>query len=644
VPIILLETLDNPLNPGAAAKAIGAPIADTQLLYSFSRSTEEVTVHDTRRKTSKNLRSLVPPQYVEGVTVGPNGNVYLADGDANEVRVMGFGGQVFDAIRVNKPHALGVFRNGNVVVASTEGKNPLSLLTPKGSLLRSFGALKSLDRDERQNRFLNRGRIAVDRSDSIYFVSEFAPLPTVQKFSSDGRLLAEFVIEGAAIDYQVKAAQDLLSTKQSGCVGGIRIVTAATVDPATGHLWIGLNGTSKTAVVYEYDADGLKLREYAFVLKGQAGTNQIITGVKDFVVGSGQIYILTWDGFIYRFNTANAAFVKQQKQQNAKPGSSLVTSFAGRPSSSTTNPLENLSMDLPCPTEQQINCTANCGEGANPTSVDCGAEVLLRRSQGDRLVGSSCDIPGTSCSATGTFCNTTTGVTATVSLSLNCPNPEPSPSPTPQPTECSEEQGITCGSMGMLVNHFPQCNCVEFRNNDPVVVDVLGDGFDLTSFADGVNFDIDADGTKEHVAWTTLGTDDSFLVLDRNGNGTIDNGAELFGDVTPQPISSRPHGFIALAEYDKPEKGGNGDGLITKGDAIFSLLRLWQDSNHNGVSEPTELHTLRQCGLTTIDCDYRRAGRRDEHGNIFRYRAKVTDTHNAQVGRWAWDIFLVAEP
>jgi hypothetical protein len=354
---------------------------------------------------------------------------------------------------------------------------------------------------------------------------------------------------------------------------------------------------------------------------------------------------LDWDGLIYRFNAANAeALVKQQKDERVKAARSLFAAHA----SSIVNPLDSLSFELPCPTEQPITCTANCASGANPASVNCAAEVLSRinTSNGDRIVGSSCDIPGTSCTATGTFCNTNSGVTGTVQVTLTCPEPQPSPTPTPtpQPTECSEEQQINCGSMGMLTSHPPQCACVEFRQNDPVIVDVSGDGFNLTSLANGVNFDIDADGTKQHLAWTALGSDDAFLVLDRNGNGTIDNGSELFGDVTPQPISSRPHGFIALAEYDKLEKGGNADGLITKADAVFTQLRLWQDANHNGVSEPSELHTLKQLGLNTIDCDYRRAGRRDENGNVFRYRAKVKDTHDAQVGRWAWDIFLVAEP
>lgn len=277
---------------------------------------------------------------------------------------------------------------------------------------------------------------------------------------------------------------------------------------------------------------------------------------------------------------------------------------------------------------------------------------------------------------------------------IYCPSPTPTPTPTPSPTppqteeDCQNSGGSwnsftsscepggwvgpcpdTCipqvfnepsegnSCLGPATDYclYPLSGCEPGRTNSggncccsyastPVLIDLGGNGFSLTDANGGVDFDINGDGVKERLAWTSAGSDDAWLVLDHSNNGRIDNGRELFGNYTPQlrpPPGVPANGFLALAAYDKTMYGGNADGVITQADAVFSRLRLWRDANHDGIAENFELHPLVSSGVAVLEFDYKESKRTDEHGNQFRFRAKVQNAQGQQMGRWAWDVFLV---
>lgn len=187
----------------------------------------------------------------------------------------------------------------------------------------------------------------------------------------------------------------------------------------------------------------------------------------------------------------------------------------------------------------------------------------------------------------------------------------------------------------------------------PIIIDTEGEGFHLTSAENGVTFDIRGDGQPMRISWTAPGYHNAFLALDRDGSGAITSGKELFGNVTAQPQSATPNGFLALAEFDKPENGGNGDGVIDEHDAVFSKLVLWIDENHDGISQPSELHGLSEFGIHSLSISYFESRKTDEFGNQFRYKARVNprkedrdsrdDTVAGEVGRWVYDVFFVTK-
>ncbi|MDD3517016.1 MAG: hypothetical protein PHQ14_01610 [Chromatiales bacterium] len=128
----------------------------------------------------------------------------------------------------------------------------------------------------------------------------------------------------------------------------------------------------------------------------------------------------------------------------------------------------------------------------------------------------------------------------------------------------------------------------EVRKSDPLILDLDGNGIQTTGVDDGVRFDLTGDGRQEQVSF--VAGNDAFLALDRNGNGSIDNGKELFGDQ-----HGAAHGFAELAKFDD-----NGDGVIDAGDAAFSKLRLFS-LNEDGSQN---LRGLEDAGIRAIHLDH----------------------------------------
>ncbi|HZF26914.1 MAG TPA: hypothetical protein VEZ88_11685 [Steroidobacteraceae bacterium] len=157
----------------------------------------------------------------------------------------------------------------------------------------------------------------------------------------------------------------------------------------------------------------------------------------------------------------------------------------------------------------------------------------------------------------------------------------------------------------------------------PIVVDVGADGIELGAAGIGVYFDVDNNGRPNHVQWVRPGGDEAFLALDRNGNGVVDSGAELFGVGTPMLLegTNAPNGFVGLSQYDSRALGGNDDGYITSADAIWPALRLWRDINADGVSTRDEMFLPERLGILSFDTIPRFAKRYDAAGNILPYWA-----------------------
>lgn len=224
-------------------------------------------------------------------------------------------------------------------------------------------------------------------------------------------------------------------------------------------------------------------------------------------------------------------------------------------------------------------------------------------------------------------------------------SPDPDIVWTPPPP--CEPPGGGCPLEGSIWQGEPTCEC---SPGCPLLLDTTGRGFGLTSAAAGVRFDLNVDGTRGQLAWTDPNRANGLLAFDRNGNGAIDDGEELFGNFTPlEPFSPdrAEHGFDALAALESDAYGPSViDGVIDTRDAAYRRLLVWVDGNHDGISQPEELRTAASIGLVALETAYGESRRRDRFGNQYRLRGiswwRVGGDRTPQP-RIVYDVWLAAQ-
>jgi hypothetical protein len=178
-----------------------------------------------------------------------------------------------------------------------------------------------------------------------------------------------------------------------------------------------------------------------------------------------------------------------------------------------------------------------------------------------------------------------------------------------EPPECVPGEGEDYGCGGDICtwtgDHFELFSWWEPDCNTPLVLQFPGESLDFTP-AVAASFDLSTDGSCMSSDWPTA----PWLALDRDGDGEIRSGAELFGSATPMAAGTARHGFAALAELDS-----NRDGKITAADARFAELVLWSDLDDDRVGAVGELRPIAQAQIVAIDLGFARRASCDAHGN-----------------------------
>ncbi|MEJ2795151.1 hypothetical protein WAE56_17225, partial [Iodobacter sp. LRB] len=169
----------------------------------------------------------------------------------------------------------------------------------------------------------------------------------------------------------------------------------------------------------------------------------------------------------------------------------------------------------------------------------------------------------------------------------------------------------------------------------PLILDLNKNGkVDTLSIADGVKFDLYASGEKVNTGW--VGSGDGLLVMDRNHDGVINDGKELFG--TSSVLSSgekAADGYAALAGLDS-----NQDGTVDVKDDGFNDLRVWLDENADGVSQASELKTLASLDIAKLNLDVSKTAEKD-NGNFVGLKSTYQSTDGSSHA--AADVWFVAD-
>jgi hypothetical protein len=166
---------------------------------------------------------------------------------------------------------------------------------------------------------------------------------------------------------------------------------------------------------------------------------------------------------------------------------------------------------------------------------------------------------------------------------------------------------------------------------EPLILDLNGDGIHTVAFDQSpVSFDMDGNGAPDVTAWTDPATEEGFLFYDLNHNGVIDGGQELFGDATTLPNGKRATtGVEVLGLCDTKRYGGNGDGVISPGDAAYGKIRVWVDRNHDAVATRDETYSLGELAVTELSLQFRELTAAeswgvDATGNYHRFQGSFT--------------------